>query len=89
MVECDALKMIQGLLLVFLPADSSLVYSNIQQLLRLVNSGSCHYIPRNGNKMAAYSLAQFAANNSNELYWIDLCPLFLSSYILDDLVVLE
>ena len=83
--ESGSLRMIQCIKSVSPLADYALVCQDIQSLLRQVNHGTCQFISRNGNKVA-HSLASFALRYPSDMYWVDLCPRFISTDFLNYLV---
>ncbi|PON77083.1 hypothetical protein PanWU01x14_030920 [Parasponia andersonii] len=67
-LEYDALRVIHGLQETHPLAPNALIFSDIKALITSVNCGTCHFVPRSGNKVTHFS-ARLAFHSPSDLCW--------------------
>ncbi|PON44613.1 Ribonuclease H-like domain containing protein [Trema orientale] len=85
-VENDSLSTIQEITNYHLLAPNGLILANIKDLLLSVSCGSYRHVLHEGN-IVAHMLATSAFQFPGDMFWVFSCSFFLSTFVLNDLVV--
>ncbi|PON76989.1 hypothetical protein PanWU01x14_029980 [Parasponia andersonii] len=82
-VESDASTVVNSIQSNLSQGPNAFIFDDIKSLFTLASYASRHFVPRTGNSVANV-LASKAVFLPSDSYWVDVCPLFISSFASDD-----